>query len=147
MTANSWWSYVEGTLDGDSALEAGRKAGFDSSAFTRWKKGARPDVDFVVRFARAYERPVVEAIAAAGFITDAEAGLREVQVGLHKLSDLELARELLSRVEARSLPHAVPDLTDSVGGSREPVDLFSVRLEADEVAASTDDSSLDPDRG
>lgn len=154
MTANSWWTYVEGTLDGDSALEAGRRAGFDSSAFTRWKKGARPDVDFVVKFARAYGRPVVEAIAAAGFITEAEADLREVQVGLHELSDLELAQELLSRVEAQAQLSDVPRITPTdsrfgrdVGGSREPVDLFSVRLEADEVAASTDDSSVDPDRG
>ena len=98
MTENRWWSYIEKTLGGMSALEAGRRAGFDSSAFTRWKKGARPDIEFVVKFARAFGRPVVEAIAEAGFITDDEAGLKYVTVG---------TQEALAAADPRSLVEEV----------------------------------------
>lgn len=100
VTENRWWSYVEEVLDGTSALEAGRRAGFDSSAFTRWKKGARPDVFFVVKFARAYNRNVLEALAAAEFITDEEARLREVKVGVSDLTTVQLTEELHERAQA-----------------------------------------------
>ena len=99
MNANRWWSYVEETLDGNSALEAGRRAGFDSSAFTRWKKGARPDVYFVVKLARAYNRNVLGALAAAEFITDAEADIHEEKVGLDDLSLEVLAAEVSNRLD------------------------------------------------
>jgi len=81
MAQNRWWDYVSAAMGDMSALEAGRKAGFDSSAFTRWKKGASPDAAFVVKFARAFDLNVVAALAAAGVITDDEAGVREVAVG------------------------------------------------------------------
>ncbi|MGN6200495.1 hypothetical protein [Humibacter sp.] len=101
MPTNRWWTYVEKTMDGDSALEAGRKAGFDSSAFTRWKKGGGVDVYFVVKFARAYGQNVIQALAEAEFITDEEAGIRQVTVGVQDISDGELIAEVARRLEQR----------------------------------------------
>lgn len=101
MAETRWWRFVEGTLDGMSALEAGRRAGFDSSAFTRWKRGARPDVAFVVKFARAFGQNVVQALAEAEFITDAEADTRDVplspKAAIRLVSDQDFASEMLRR--------------------------------------------------
>lgn len=98
MNENRWQNYVEKVKGPESALAAGRRIGIDSSAFTRWKKGEQPGVAFVTKFARAYDRNVLEALAAADMITEEEAGLREVQVGIDRLSTEALATELLERV-------------------------------------------------
>ena len=103
MTDTPWWSYIEKLIGTDTAQEAARRAGFDKSAFTRWKKGARADPDFVVKLARAYHGNVLEALVAAGFITEDEASLREVNPSrrdmLRELTDVELADEQRRRAE------------------------------------------------
>lgn len=53
--------------------DAAKQAGFNQSAFTRWKNGAKADPDFVVKFARAFHLNVLEALVEAEFITEAEA--------------------------------------------------------------------------
>jgi hypothetical protein len=104
MTATSWWEYVSDAMGDMSALEAGRKAGFDASAFTRWKKGASPDVSFVVKFARAFELNVLQALVAAEIITEEEAGTHEVRVGagdaLRAASAASLSEEVGRRLIA-----------------------------------------------
>ncbi|WP_066527277.1 hypothetical protein [Corynebacterium bouchesdurhonense] len=74
MESTNWWNYVEALIGEDTYSEAAAKAGFDKSAFTRWKQGARADADFAVKLARAYEANVLDALVAAGFITPEEAG-------------------------------------------------------------------------
>ena len=54
--------------------DAAKKAGFNQSAFTRWKSGAKADPEFVVKFARAFNLDVLEALVEAEFITPEEAG-------------------------------------------------------------------------
>ena len=54
--------------------DAAKKAGFNQSAFTRWKSGAKADPEFVVKFARAFNLNVLEALVEAEFITEEEAG-------------------------------------------------------------------------
>ncbi|MDJ1113202.1 hypothetical protein [Microbacterium dauci] len=99
MTETRWWNYVQLVAGVVQAKDIADVVGIDKSNVTRWKQGSRPAVEFVLKFARSYGRPVVEALAEAGFITDAEAGVREVKIGVAELTDLELARELLARVE------------------------------------------------
>lgn len=77
MESTNWWNYVEALIGEDTYSEAAAKAGFDKSAFTRWKQGARADADFAVKLARAYEANVLEALVSAGFITPEEAGMEE----------------------------------------------------------------------
>ncbi|OFT67704.1 hypothetical protein HMPREF3147_00865 [Corynebacterium sp. HMSC05D03] len=55
--------------------DAAKKAGFNQSAFTRWKGGAKADPEFVVKFARAFNLNVLEALVEAEFITEEEASL------------------------------------------------------------------------
>lgn len=74
------------------------RAGVDRSVITRWAKGSRPDVDFAIAFARAMERPPLEALVAAGFITADEAALREVPAALGSFSSTMLAEELVTRL-------------------------------------------------
>lgn len=100
MTTNRWWEYVQTVIGDDTALKAGTRAGFDASAFTRWKKGGLPDVFFVIKLARAYRRNVLEAMAAAGFITDEEAGLHTIKAGREDFTLEELAEEMLLRVRS-----------------------------------------------
>jgi hypothetical protein len=101
MTATSWWEYVSDAMGDMSALEAGRKAGFDASAFTRWKKGASPDVGFVVKFARAFDLNVLQALVAAEIITEDEAGTREIRVGAADALRTASAASLSDEVERR----------------------------------------------
>lgn len=85
--------------------DAAKKAGFNQSAFTRWKKGAKADPDFVVKFARAFSLNVLEALAEAELITEDEANLREVTVDGPALSDAtneQLTDEVLHRLREGS---------------------------------------------
>lgn len=101
MNESRWWNYVQAVAGDVQAKEIADAVGIDKSNVTRWKQGSRPAVEFVLKFARAYGRPVVEALAESGFITDEEAGLREVKIGTADLTDVDLARELLTRIEKR----------------------------------------------
>lgn len=105
MQSTRWWDYITEIIGDSTYSQAATKAGFDKSAFTRWKKGARADPDFVVKIARAYDANVLEALVAAEFITEAEAKLREVKVGGIALSDAS-NRQLLDEINRRSDPEA-----------------------------------------
>lgn len=74
MSTTDWWTYLSDLMGEDTPTVAARKAGISASNFTRWKQGARADPDFVVKIARAYEASVLEALVAADFITEEEAG-------------------------------------------------------------------------
>ena len=101
MTNTRWWQYVSQVIGGSTYSEAAEKAGFDKSAFTRWKKGARADPDFVVKIARAYDVNVLEALVEAEFITDEEAALTTIapQLDLAQVDAQELLDELQHRID------------------------------------------------
>ncbi|WP_139812905.1 hypothetical protein [Prescottella equi] len=102
MTETRWWRYVQRVIGDDAYKDAASRSGFDQSAFTRWRKGAQPDVAFVVKFARGYHQSVLEALVEAEIITESEAQLQRVQVGksevLRAISTEELADELSRRI-------------------------------------------------
>mgnify|MGYP002719258818 CR=1 FL=1 len=75
MTSTRWWQYIEPVINGMTMRDAAKQAGFNQSAFTRWKNGAKADPDFVVKFARAFHLNVLEALVEAEFITEEEAAL------------------------------------------------------------------------
>ena len=92
---------MEPILQGQSFSKAAKIVGINSSNFTRWKKGARADPDFVVKIARAYNRNVLEALVAADFITEEEAGLKERDSSVSDLRTAtgeQLANEVLRRM-------------------------------------------------
>lgn len=101
MEETPWYRYVTRVTGGAPATEVADRAGFDKSAMTRWKKGMGADAPFVVKFARAYGRPVAEALAAAGLITAEEAAITEIQVGADEALRIATDDELLAELRAR----------------------------------------------
>lgn len=74
MEETRWWKFVQELIGHDTYRDAARKAGFDQSAFSRWKRGAVADPAFVLKIARAYNANVLHALVEAEFITEKEAG-------------------------------------------------------------------------
>lgn len=99
MTNTRWWNYVEELVGDDNFSQAANKAGFDKSAFTRWKRGAAADPAFVVKLARGYDANVLHALVESGFLTEQEAALTEVSPRLD-LTDIP-GPDLMSEVERR----------------------------------------------
>lgn len=98
VTSNIWWEYVRSVAGPVKQQEIAARADIDQSHFSRWKAGHAPTVGMVAKFARAYGVNVLEALVAAGMITEAEADLREVRVAdLSTLSDDEFIAELRRR--------------------------------------------------
>lgn len=85
--------------------DAAKQAGFNQSAFTRWKNGAKADPDFVVKFARAFHLNVLEALVEAEFITEKEAKLKQITVGGPSLTNAT-NEQLLDEIMRRSDPQA-----------------------------------------
>lgn len=103
--ATPWWSYVERVGKGASQKVIAEESGVDAGALSRWKTGQtpRPSAELAIQFARAYGRPPTEALVAAGFITEEEAGQAiEVHSGLTEASSDDLIREVRNRMEDRS---------------------------------------------
>lgn len=98
-TTTTWWSYLRGITNGASNVEVARKVGFHESNMSKWSKGSKPDFEFVVKIAHAYRVNVLEALVAAGYLSEADANLREVKVGLSDLSTADLAREIAARLD------------------------------------------------
>lgn len=97
--ATRWFQYVTRVTEGMTAREVAARAGFDESAMTRWKKGMNADPKFVVQFARAFHQNVLLALAEAELITDEEASLHEVRIGVEDMSTHQLLEELASRID------------------------------------------------
>jgi len=47
--STDWWDYVQDVIGDDSYTDAANRAGFDKSAFSRWRKGAKADPAFAQR--------------------------------------------------------------------------------------------------
>lgn len=124
----SWWRYVESvTHDGPTSIAS--KVGVSGPSVSRWNGTTkRPDPAVVAAFARAYDRPVLEAFIAAGFLTAAEAGEKPAapaaKVSLTAIDDDDLVNEVARRIReggtnARSAaqektPSGVPDAGSEV---------------------------------
>jgi transcriptional regulator with XRE-family HTH domain len=67
LPASDWWSYVLRTSANGSPSEIARRIGVSQSSVWRWKESS-PSVTGVRAFAQGYDRPVLEAFVAAGFL-------------------------------------------------------------------------------
>lgn len=109
IRTNRWYDYVSGVIEGMTARDAADRAGFDPSTLTRWKQGMNAEPRFVVQFARAFNLNVLQALAEAELITDAEANLHEVKIGLPDISTHQLLEELARRIDnSGSYPSGLP---------------------------------------
>lgn len=94
-----WYEYVRKVTEGMTAKEAADRAHFDQSNMTRWKNGANVDPKFAVQFARAFHQNVLLALAEAELVTDEEADLHEVKIGINEISTTQLLEELARRID------------------------------------------------
>lgn len=97
----TWWQYVVRTADTDMQKRMADATGISQTAFSRWKTGQnKPEAPHVITFARAYGRPAVEALVAAGILSDRDASeVIEIHRGLDRLSDDELLAEIRQRMK------------------------------------------------
>lgn len=93
----AWATYVERVTGGASQSAIADKAGLSQSAVNRWHTST-PKPETVVALARAYDRPVLEAFVAAGFLSEDDAALNEIKASARDLSDEDLVAELQRRM-------------------------------------------------
>lgn len=68
----TWWNYVRETAGTDNQADIARKVGVSQPSISQWRTST-PKPESVRAFAQAYGRPVVEAVIAAGILTEKEA--------------------------------------------------------------------------
>lgn len=104
---SEWWDYVVRVSGTTVQKEMAERSGISETAFTRWKKRRHtPEASHVITFARAHGRPPVEALIAAGYITEKDAKDQiEIQRGADTLTDAELLAEVQRRMGPGSFPH------------------------------------------
>lgn len=103
----TWWQYVERVTGGASQVVIAAATGVDKTTVWRWKADkAKPRPEVAIQLARAYQRPIAEALAAAGTITPEEAGVTEVivKMGPSELDDDDLIREVRRRMTRHGNP-------------------------------------------
>ncbi|MFF7293153.1 hypothetical protein ACFY9N_11545 [Microbacterium sp. NPDC008134] len=112
------------------------RAGLEPSTLNRQLTGSTNlPVETVVSICRAFDLDLADAFVAAGYITDEEANRLGARVALSAFDDLELAREIVVRIENAT---ATEDLTGDLPipiGVRGPVqdDLRAVASEREDA--------------
>lgn len=99
--AETWWEYIQRITEGASQADIARALDLDATTVWRWRADkAKPGPEGAIEVARAYGRPVAEALAALGVITPEEARVTEVVVkgAPSDLDDDELIEELRRRL-------------------------------------------------
>lgn len=102
IDTESFWAYVNRITGGVQNREIAAAIGVDSSSISRWRTGEQPRVKNVIAFARAFNRPAVEALIAAGYlnISDAYSHVElRAAADLTGASDEELTAELQRRLK------------------------------------------------
>lgn len=94
---STWAEYVERVTGGATQTAIAEKVGMSQSAIGRWRT-VTPKPEAVTAFARAYDRPVLEALVAAGYVSGDDATLTEIHTTARDLSDDELIAELQRRM-------------------------------------------------
>lgn len=99
----SWSEYVRRVGRGVQRKDIAAAAGINQSGLSRWIAGDRPDAAKVVSFARAFQRPPVEALVAAGYLEPEELNAKvvHVHVGVRSISTEDLMAELERRLAER----------------------------------------------
>lgn len=97
-----WVNYVSSVVGTDTQATIGMKTGVSAATISRWSVFA-PKPENVAAFARAYQRPVLEAFIAASFLSEEEAGQQPtVRPSAASLSNEELLQELRGRLDHQS---------------------------------------------
>jgi transcriptional regulator with XRE-family HTH domain len=98
-----WAEYVKRVAPGKTQGEIAALAGIDQTGVSRWLSGQSvPRIESIIKFARNLNRPPLEALVAAGYITPEEAGISpDLQISIRALPTDELLAEIRRRVSDR----------------------------------------------
>jgi hypothetical protein len=98
MAVQSWSDYVRRVTGTLTQVQISEQDGLAQSNVGRWLRGERgiPRAESVIAFARAFGQPPLEAMVAAGYITEAEAR-QPARTPLSQYSTEEIFDELRSR--------------------------------------------------
>lgn len=102
----NWATYVHNTAGRNvRQREIAAKTDIDQTTISRWQRGERRSItmETVRKFATGYDRPILEAFVAAGFLTDAEAKVRVIRP---RVLDHFTIDELLAELARRTTEQA-----------------------------------------
>lgn len=109
VTTENFWEYASRVTGLKQNREIAAAIGVDSSAVSRWRTGEQPAFRNVISLARAFNRPAVEALVAAGFLDMSDAFATTVlRQSIRDISDEELWQEVHRRWDSRG--PRTPDL-------------------------------------
>jgi transcriptional regulator with XRE-family HTH domain len=94
----TWSAYVRRVSGGLTQAQVAEKIGVAASNVGRWVRGepGMPRAETVITFAKVFNQPVMEAMIAAGYFTEAEA-MGTARTPLTEYSTEELFDELKRR--------------------------------------------------
>lgn len=160
----NWAEYLAIISEGATGSDIARQTGVPESTISRWLSStSAPRPNQVVRVARAYGLNPLTALVAAGYVDESDVDLTAMSpraLQLREFTELELAREMVRRVElggsdilespldgdhpamtksnVTRLPHAVPT-------EEEALDLGAVAHTGVKEVAEFDDESDEHD--
>lgn len=121
-----WWEYVVRIAKTEVQKKMAADTGISETAFSRWKNGTnKPEAPHVITFARAYGRPAVEALVAAGILSADDAGQAiEIHRGVDDFTDSELLEAIGLRMKGlrNALEIAQEQAASSEASSHEKTD-------------------------
>lgn len=100
MGRETWAEYVRRVTRSMSQSEIAERSGVAQTAIGRWLRGdtGAPRAESVVAFARAVDKPAVEALIAAGYLEPGDAAeAAAIHSSLRDFSTDELLEELRRR--------------------------------------------------
>lgn len=100
----TWRNYVLRTVGRDRNVDIHRKTGLTQGTISRWlsfnTNHHGPSIEAIRAFARAYDRPILEALVAAELLTKEEAEIPRADLRL--VPDEAVLAEVVHRLESRA---------------------------------------------
>jgi transcriptional regulator with XRE-family HTH domain len=98
LIVQSWPDYVRRTSKGLTQEQIAERTGISQTTISSWLRSApsRPKADMVIAYCRAFQLPPLDALAAAGYLTAAEAA-STARTPLGAYSTAELFDEMRRR--------------------------------------------------
>jgi hypothetical protein len=94
----AWWEYVERVAGTTNQTEIARRVGLSQPSVNRWRTSL-PKSENVITFAKAYGRPPLEALLAAGIVSDEDIEITHAPANLSEVETDTLLAEIRRRIK------------------------------------------------
>ncbi|MGQ4574930.1 hypothetical protein ACUH93_00740 [Dermabacteraceae bacterium P7006] len=145
----SYLDYLKEISDGASNKQISKAIDAHATTIGRWSS-SRPEVEYVLRAAKHYGRPVYEGLLAAGYVDEEGVSVRTVAKPLSTYSDDQILDEAMRRVERAkealkaSAPSATITPITSPADYGEDPDISDLPLAAGDVEDDPDLNDTEP---